>query len=83
MHTNTLMEIADSFDLKLFIPINQDPTWYVDNPNDSNSVINLMFLKNNSTKINNHHILPKLQSSSDHNPLIVNITTEEEFIQDK
>ena len=43
-HTNILIEITDSFDLRLSIPVNQALTQYTDNPNDSNSVINLIFL---------------------------------------
>jgi len=48
------MEIADSLGLRLSISINQVLTWYADNLNSSNSVINLMFLQDNSTEIDNH-----------------------------
>ena len=44
IHTNTLREIANSFNLGLSTPINQVSTKYTDNPNKSNSVIDLMFL---------------------------------------
>ena len=62
IHTNTLTEIADLFNLSLSTPITQAPTWYADNPDDSNSVINLivinlMFLWSNSSEFNNHLIL--------------------------
>ena len=58
IYTNIFMEI--SFDLRIFTLYIQVPTWYADNPNDSNSVINLIFLWANSTEINNHFILPDL-----------------------
>ena len=54
------MEIVDSFNLSLFTLIIQVSTWYADNSNDSNSVIDLMFLQANSFEFNNHSILPDL-----------------------
>ena len=43
VHTDTLLEIADFFDLKQSISVNQVSTKYVDNLNELNLVINLMF----------------------------------------
>jgi len=63
IHTDTLKEIANSFNLGLSTSINQVSTKYTDNPNESNSVIDLMFLWINSEKINTHLILLDLQKS--------------------
>ena len=41
-----------------------------------------MFLKPNSSKLDNYSILPELRHSSDHTFLIVNIQILEEFILD-
>jgi len=42
-HIDTLWEVADSFNLELSLPINQVSTLYIDNPQDSNLVSDLMF----------------------------------------
>ena len=44
IHTGSLLEIVDFFDLNLSHPIQQIPTCYSDNVNNVNSVINLFFL---------------------------------------
>ena len=44
VHTNTLREIIDLFNLELSIPINKIPTAYADNMTESNLIINLMLL---------------------------------------
>ena len=80
VHTGTPIEIADSFDLSLSTPISQVST---NNPDGSNSVINFIFLQNNSSEINNYLILLDSRSSSDHASLTVDIIINKEFIQDK
>ena len=80
---NTLREIADSFNLELSLFINQIPTQYVDNPQDSNLVIDLIFFHANVEKFNNHTILLDLWSPSDHASLLVYIIIEKKTIQDK
>ena len=67
--SNDLLIIADSFNLDLFFPTNCILTRYSDNKNDSNSVINLMFLQSSSSKLDNHIIHPEWHLSSDHAPL--------------
>jgi len=60
VHANTLREIANSFNLELSTPINQIPRRCLDNLNNSNSVIDLMFLWINSDEIDIHNILSDL-----------------------
>jgi len=43
-HTDILIEITNFFNLRFFILVNYIFTQYADNPNDSNSVIYLIFL---------------------------------------
>jgi len=83
IHADTLREIADSFNLELSMPVNQVSTQYADNPQESNLVLDLMFLHANVEEFNNYVISLDLQSLSDHAPLSVSIIIKEETIQDK
>jgi len=55
-HKDTLFEIADSFHVELSKPTEFFPTRYSDNTQDSNLVLDLMFLHPNSMEHNNHSI---------------------------
>ena len=44
IHADIFMKVADLFNLKLSIPITQVLIRYMDNSNDSNFMIDLMFL---------------------------------------
>ena len=59
-HADTIREIADSFNLELSILVNQVPTYYADNFQNTNSVLDLIFLYANIKKFNNHTISPNL-----------------------
>ena len=78
--SNDLIIIADSFNLNLSCLINQVSTRYFNNDNDSNSVINLMFLWCNSSKLNNHSIHPEWCLTSNHVPLSITISIAKENI---
>lgn len=83
IHTNILFEIADSLNLDLSSSINPVLTWYVDNPQDANSVIDLIFLCTKSEEFDNHQIMLELHSSSNYASLSVSITIKEEYIQER
>ena len=51
---------SDSLDLKLSSLVYQVSTQYINNPNGSNLVINLIFLHPNLVKIDNHYILSEI-----------------------
>jgi len=82
-HCDLLTDIADSMDLCVFKFTNQVPTRYLDNLNNSNLVIDLIFLHPNLSEFNNHTIHPEWRLSSDHTPLTVNIAINEELIHTK
>ena len=79
-HSQDLFDIADSFYLELSRPTKQIPTRYFNNQQDSNLVIDLIFLIPESSEYNNHIIHPDLRLTSDHALLTINISIFEEQI---
>ena len=79
--SDDLIMIVDSFDLSLSSPTNPGPMRFLDTTGESNSVIDLMFLRHGSAELDNHSILPDYCLSSDHAPLVIDIPIAEEFIQ--
>jgi len=79
--SDNLIMIADSFELSLSFLTNPGSTRFSDTAGESNSVIDLMFLRHGSDKLDNHFILPEWRLSSDHAPLIIDIPIFEESIQ--
>ena len=82
-HSSVLFDITDSFCLELSRPTEQISTRYSNNQQDSNLVINLMFLRQESLEHNNHTIHPDLRLTSNHASLTVDISIFEENIQTK
>ena len=81
MHSNLLTDIVDSMNSCLSRPANPVSSRYLDNRNNSNLVIDLMFLRQDLLEFNNHIIYPDWRLSSDHASLTVSITIIEEHIQ--
>ena len=77
---SNIFAIANSFNLSLSYPTNQVLTRYLDNANDSNSVINLMFLHSDSSELNTHCIHPEWHLTSDHAPLMITISITKKHI---
>ena len=73
--------IADLFDLALSSPTNPSPTRFSDTARESNSVIDLMFLRSGSIELDHHTILSESRLSSDHAPLSIDIPICDEVIQ--
>ena len=83
IHRDNLINITDSFQLELSEPINRVSTRYLDNQYESNSVIDIMFLRPDSLEYNNHSIHLDQHLTSNHAPLTVYISIFEENIQTK
>ena len=81
IHSNLLTNVAEPINLYMSKFTNQVPTRYSDNQNDSNSVINLMFLRLGLSEFNNHTIHSDWRLLLDYAPLTVDIVIIEENIQ--
>ena len=73
IYTDDLMTIADSLGLKLSHPSNPGPTRFANNPYDSNSIIDLVFLPPYNLGFSKHVLHPKMCKPSDHVPLTIEV----------
>ena len=78
--SDDLLIIADSFNLAFSSPTNPCPTRYSDMAGESNSIIDLMFLRYGSNNINQHSIHLDWHLTSDHAPLSITISIIDEVV---
>ena len=83
IYKDIFFEIADSFQLELFKPTESFPTRYLDNDQNSSSVLDLIFLQPFSSEFNNYHIHLDWRLTSNHTPISVNILIFDEYISSK
>ena len=83
VHSNLLVEIADSLQLSISSPTSQVSIRYANNQDNSNSTINLIFLQPTSNKFDNHTIHPEWRLSLNYASLTVKISILKEFIQSR
>ena len=74
VYTEDLLTLAESLGLDLLPPINPGPTRFVDNPHDTNSVIDLAFINPNNSGFGQHSLHPELRRPSDHVSLIIAVS---------
>jgi len=82
-HRDTLFKIANYFQLEISKPAEFLPTRYYDNDQDSNLVLDLVFLCPFSSEFNNYHIHSNWRLTSDYTPISVNILIFDEHISTK
>ena len=78
--SNDLFILVDLFNLNLSTPTNPISTRYSNTSGESDSVIDLMFLCCESSKLNSHSIHPSWRLTSDHAPLTIAISIKEEHV---
>ena len=78
--SDDLLIIANSFNLALLSPTNLCPTRYSDTAGESNSTINLIFLRYGSNDINQYSIHLDWHLTSDHAPLSITISIIDEVV---
>ena len=73
LFTDDLITITDSLSLELSSSLNPGPTRFMDNSQDSNSVIDLVFLPPNNSGFSKHTLHPDIWKSFNHVPLTIEV----------
>ena len=82
-YRDTLFDTADSFQLEISKPTKFFLIRYSNNNQDSNSVLDLIFLHLFSTEFDNYYIYPDWRLTSNYAPITVNILIFDECIPTK
>ena len=83
VHSDILFDIADSFSLAISKPTENFPTRFLDNDQNSNLVLDLVFLCSSFLEFNYHYIYPEWRLLSNHAPITVDISISDKNILTK
>jgi len=80
IYTKELTLIADSLGLELSPPVNPGPTRYADNPRNTNSVLDLVFLLHDNREFSKHTLHPDRRKPSDYVSMSIKVEIKDEDI---
>jgi len=83
VYNDMLFNIANSFSIALSKPTENFPTRFSDNDQNSNSVLDLVFIRLSSAEFNHHHIHLDWRLIFDHAPITIDIPIRDEYIPTK
>ena len=73
IYTEDLLTITDSLGLKLSLPLNPSPTRFANNTQDSNSIIDLVFLPPENREFGQHMLHPDIHKPFDYVLLTIEV----------
>ena len=73
IYTEDLLTITDSLGLKLSLPLNPSPTRFANNTQDSNSIIDLVFLPPENREFGQHMLHPDIHKPFDYVLLAIEV----------
>jgi len=83
IYSDMLFDITDSFSLGLSNLTENFPTRFLDNDQNSNLVLDLVFTQSSSMEFNHHHIHPDWRLMSNHALITVDIHIDDKNISTK